>query len=176
MVAKTKTMRIGIAALALALAALGAVAGMLYALHVNGAALRATTQVFADRAAHEQTYSALSDALGETESARARVRSYVLHGEADTVTFLSEIDSLAGDVGVALNTTKLEVVPIEQSEYHALRITFEIEGGEEPVVRLISLLEALPYQSHVAQATLTRMPDGARAASTVLLSVLFQEE
>lgn len=149
-------------------------------LQQSGAALAETVQVFADDRAQEQARFAIARTLSETEAEREAVSAYVLHGDADTVRFLSEIDALADRVGVALVTEKLEVREAgKESAFAVLAITFGIEGSEARVIRMLSLLETLPYHSSVTEADLVRRPADATAgpsvASTVVLAVTFVE-
>lgn len=146
-----------------------------YLIQSTGASLTEMMRIFASEESQQQAHHELAEELERTASVRERVREYVLHGDADTVRFLSEVDELAVDVGVTLETDELAVQPGSDS-FKELAITLTIEGTEGAVVRMLSLLETLPYHSYIQRVDFSR--DAERtgyARSIVELAVTFVE-
>lgn len=85
-----------------------------------------------------------------------RLRSYVLLSEADAITFLSKVESLAAASGVSIRTVELKEEKINDPSFNELAATFSLRGENEAVERTIKLLEVLPYRSHIERLTLTR--------------------
>lgn len=170
----------------LALAGLSVILGigaLVYAgfvLEGLGAELTANMQLFADNAAREQEYRELQRTLANTEEERSALRSLVLHGNDDTVNFLSEIDELAAALGVTLITEELKVRSPEGAPFDQLDVTFAIEGPRAQTARLIELFESLPYHSYIRTLSVEYAQDETTGVSvmesTVILSVTMESE
>jgi len=147
-----KTKIVGISAIIYLLGALCAVAFMTIQVNRAGAELEDRVQVIANQLVLEQVFNDLADLVETTEDTRTELDSYLL-SEADTIEFLAEIERVGVEQGVSLDTSALTVVG--EGDDAELSIRFEITGSEPLVLRMIRILETLPYQSQLNTLRLT---------------------
>jgi len=149
-----RTRLIGIFSLVYLFVAASAVGWVVYEVGANGQELKDRVAAIADKNAKVKTYTEFSKLINETQEERAVLASYVLT-EDNTSSFLTEIESLAANVGVTLFTRSLEVDDKKGSSYDDLVIVFDVEGPEVLVKNLLSIFETLPYHSQVSSLTFT---------------------
>ena len=162
-----------IAAAGILAAALGALGFVSWFITQNGNALERDLQQFNDQEARQQEYRALERELVETKDERARLATLVLDGDEDTVTFLSEIDRVADELGLALVTEELVVQPNKDAPFNTLESTFRFEGSETAVFTMLRLLESWPYHGYVRDVEVNRLADSlpSQAEANALVTV-----
>ncbi len=163
-----KTFIIGILSLVYLLAASVVIALMLYEVSISGATLKERIAAIADNNAQVKAYTELSQLMADTQEERAQLQQYVLT-EDQTSRFLTDMEALGAQLGVALDTVSLEVDE-KKTTFSNLLISFSVEGEEEPVKRMLRILESLPYHSTVQSLSFSRETDGS-VKSTIALSV-----
>lgn len=114
----------------------------------------------------------LAPAPEDGENLQERLRSLVLLSESDTTTFLSVVEMTAASAGVSIRTAVLEEAKISDPKFKELSATFNIQGTNESVERMVKLLELLPYRSRVERLTLTRGELSSEALVVVRVSAL----
>ena len=82
--------------------------------------------------------------LQNTEEERSILQSLVLE-EDDIVDFLAEIETEARKLGVDLRTEQLDKTSGDQKTFADLNIVFEFKGSSTGVLRLLNMIELMPY-------------------------------
>jgi hypothetical protein len=154
-----RTQIVGIFALAYLAVAVSALGWVVYKVEINGQELEDRVAAIADKNAKVKTYTEFSKLIQETESERSELAGHVLT-EDRTSSFLTEIESLAANVGVSLFTRSLEVSDNKDGLFDDLVIVFDVTGPEVLVKNLLSILETLPYHSQVSSVTFTSGENG----------------
>jgi hypothetical protein len=154
-----RTQIFGIVALAYLVVAASALGWVAYRVEVNGQELKDRVDAIADKNAKVKTYTEFSKLIEETETERSLLASHVL-AEDNTSSFLTEIETLAANVGVTLFTRSLQVSDKKKSSFDDLVIVFDVTGPEVLVKNLLTILETLPYHSQVSSLTFTRGESG----------------
>lgn len=101
-----------------------------------------------------------------------RLRALVFRDESDTVAFLAHIDELGRQTGVIVSASELKSVKTSSAGFDHIAITLSLRGSPTGVDNMITLLERLPYHSHIEELTLTRMNGAAEAVVALVVSVL----
>lgn len=155
---KSLTFRLFILSILSLLVSAGSFAYMIYSINQDGLELQANLQALNDRSILEKEYYALQEVLLETADDRELLSHFVLEGEDGAVDFLSVIDQIAKDLSITLDTQLLAVEEVEGEALDDLKVVFEIEGEEREVMKLIQLVELLPYKSQIEDLSLVRKP------------------
>lgn len=148
-----RAQKLAIIALLAGLGSMGAFAGSLYYVYVQGVSLQARAQAVADHATQEQTYAQLAGLLESSAAERSELGTYILT-ESETIDFLAEIESLEAVGGTSINPDSLTVV--DGKEYNTLLVELTVEGQEPAVFAVVQILEQLPYVSYLNQITISR--------------------
>lgn len=150
------------------LAAVCALGFVLYKIDTAGKVLSDRVAAIADKNAKLKTYTQLDALMEETTAERSKLLEFVLT-ENKTSSFLTDIESLGASQGVALRTDSLEVAAGE-GLFDDLVVRFSLEGREDLVQKMITLLEMLPYHSQLTALEFSREKSGI-AKSTVELRI-----
>lgn len=165
---------VAIASACYLLAAVAALALIMYGIHTSSIALTERITAIADKHAKQKTYREFSALLKSTQEERAQLSTFVLT-EAQTSSFLTEIEQLGAHHGVELITDSLQVVEKEGS-FNDLSIKYSIEGREDLVQKMIVLLETLPYHSKINTLSFIREESGSTKSNVELLVTLSKYE
>ena len=106
----------------------------------------------AAQSAQEAALLRLQRTAQNTEEDRAELASYFLLRESDSISFLSEIESIAPSIGLGLETT--ELLQITQNNSNWIQATFVVIGARPQVQNFVQILENIPYVSHVTEVSL----------------------
>jgi Tfp pilus assembly protein PilO len=93
----------------------------------------------------QETVKSLLETLNETKEDRTSLIARIVK-EEEVIDLLSRIESLGRDERVALTTNALTVEPLNEM-FETLVVKLSAEGSYTAVVRTLTLLEYLPYQS-----------------------------
>lgn len=177
---KITNMHMPLIALLTLCAAAGAAGGTAYLVHEKGVELRVHEQERANTEAHREEYAALEELLAESADDRMYLQALILADQDDAVPFLSAVDRLADGLALELRAEKLEVREMKDEPFNVFAITFLLKGGEPAVIRMLTLLETLPYHSRIESAEFKRSRDELTgridAQSTVTLLLTIRKE
>lgn len=120
-------------------------------------ALAELTMTRAQAKAHQESLTALTRTLEETQEARDVLIAQILK-EEDVIDLLALIESLGGEQGVTFTTNSLTVEPVSDS-FEKLVVDMSVEGSYASVMHVLTLLENLPYQASVRRAHVSKSVD-----------------
>lgn len=120
-----------------------------------GAELTRQVQLMANQYAQEQMLAELTQLVEDTATDRGQLEQYLL-SETDTITFLADIERIGVQQGVELKTNSLAVS--EEDGTSILTAAFSITGPQSLVLRMLTILENLPYESKLTKLDLTHGP------------------
>lgn len=123
-------------------------------LRAQSNALVGALQTLANEAAVERAYTSLSEILDSSAVEREQIESYVVDGEAGTITFLTTVEDLAAQYGVELSGTTLETAEHETLGTPIIVVTFSFAGPRAGTEAYLMALETLPYASYLERASL----------------------
>ncbi|OHA20901.1 MAG: hypothetical protein A2849_01985 [Candidatus Taylorbacteria bacterium RIFCSPHIGHO2_01_FULL_51_15] len=107
-------------------------------------------------AAKESTNQSVKALIEETAPLLAELRGYMVEKEG-TVFFIELLEKEGESVGVSVDITSVEKVPLEgASKIEGLRVRLKGNSTWLGVVRFLGLLELLPYEARVEQAVISR--------------------
>jgi len=150
---------------------------LLWLVNQQGGDLLAAIQLIEDDRSVHATSQAILVAFEESKEERELLDSFVIKDDEDASAFLSLVETVALEQGVAISTEKLQVVPTEEGSFDNLSMTFNLQGPSENVKRVIALMETLPYQQRVVELTLRESVEentgleGVKARIHLLVSV-----
>ncbi len=131
----------------------------------TGQEMSAQAIILADNMAQEREVGDLSRLVDASFVVRSQLEEFVL-AEAETVNFLADIELIGNEQGVKLETSSLEVID-SGGEFPILLVDFSIIGYEKDALKMIKILENIPYHSELRSITFDRNPDNE---SLVLIS------
>ena len=105
-----------------------------------------------------------------TETVREELSSYFLP-EKETISFVAEIEGLAGAVGVSIETTALDIVRPPEGAAE-LKTGFVVEGSRAAVMNFMKALETLPYHSRIPTLRLENGGDGVWSGQVAVFVTL----
>jgi hypothetical protein len=88
-----------------------------------------------------------------SEAERAQLESYFLLRESDSISFLSEIESIAPTFNLDLETTGLQQVNEDNTNW--IQADFSVTGPRSVVQDFVKVLETIPYVSRVKSVRMT---------------------
>lgn len=130
-----------------------------------GEKLKSNVKVIADRFAQEKKYDELNELIVSTTQERENLTKYVL-SEDDAVTFLADIERVGAEQGVEFETNSLQVVEHPNAKDY-LEVKFSMTGSEVLVMRMLNILESLPYDSELAYLNLIRTDEETKLSVTL---------
>lgn len=148
----SETKFVGIVSLIFFMVAIGALVWVLLQINHGGDQLKTYTTTIANNAAEQKQFETLHDLVEKTADDRAALQQFLLTKDK-TVDLLAQIESIGQQQG-AIVTTKSLQVKSEKNSDEELVISFEVTGSQEAVMRMLKILETLPYHSTVQTASL----------------------
>lgn len=139
------TIRNGVIALVLFCVAGGAFGAMVYWVFEKGDQLTEQIDTLQAQRSQESSRYRLLRQVDATISDRAQIASYFLFKESESIDFLNQVESLAPQVGVALETDGLELVEEKGDQHQWIKVSFSFSGSYDSVERFIKILETMPY-------------------------------
>lgn len=141
---------------------------MVYYIFDQGSKLAVQIQVIEEERVQEASYIKLQRLTKETEEDRGLVKSYFLARESDSIDFLNQIEALAPEVGVSLETEGLRSMEGSSDVSEWIEATFSITGSGEKVKSFIKILENIPYVSRVTSVDLMTQSSSQWTADVVI--------
>jgi hypothetical protein len=142
------TKKYGFISLLILLISLSLFVLMIYQVEAQSKKLSEQVKIIVEQQSRETSFQQLQRQYTETAEEREILQSLFLEREGDNVDFLtqlSQIESLAQQVGVSLVTKRLELVDDKPNKTSNLRADFSFSGTEKQTHQFISVLENLPY-------------------------------
>ena len=143
--------------IALLLSSLSALGIFLHRLEVGKAAYRSMRTAEAEETARHTALASLVSTFEKTAAARATLGSHILT-EDGVINLLSLIETLGRESQVLLSTDELKVEPVN-AQFERLVATVSAEGSYASVIRVLELLEQLPYQATIETVNVTQDAD-----------------
>lgn len=103
-----------------------------------------------------------------SQTERAELASYFLLQEADYITFLSQVESLAPSLGISLETQQLQQVTRDNKNW--IETTFSVSGTRQNVQNFIQVLEDIPYVSRITSVSM-REGGGSQWVADIIIQV-----
>lgn len=121
---------------------------MFWIINQNGALLKEQLSTLNEQNKQEASLLRLQRLAEDTREEREKLGSHFLLRESDSIIFLSEIESLAPNIGLSLETKELKQV-VEKDKTTWIEVTFGATGARTDVENFIQILEIIPYVSRV---------------------------
>lgn len=119
----------------------------------NSQTLESQIAAVAAQNSQEAALIKLQKIAQSSEIEREELSSYFLLRESDSISFLSEIESLAPTMGVRLQTTDLKQVNQDEKEW--VEVSFNTGGRRDNVQNFINVLERIPYASRLIMVNMS---------------------
>ncbi len=126
----------------------------------KGDALATQSETIVNQRAFETQYQQLQSVVADTEAERVLLDSFILQDDADTIAFLTDIDEIAVRNNLMLETKRLSVEEMADSDFNVLKLEYEIEGFEKQVMNMIKVFETLPHHGYISKVTIDRKGAG----------------
>ena len=167
----TKTKKIFIISLIVALISIGVLAFFLYEIQKQGVRLEEQIAILTESNTKESAHLRLNRLVQETESERTELAASFFKDEGDSIMFLGEIETLASALGISLKTQELDKV-IDTEKRESIRMTFSYEGTKDTVFTFSKLMEVTPYHSEVESLSLLKLTNGNwQGTLTIVISI-----
>lgn len=123
--------------------------------HMQGQELTVQLATIAEQRAQESAALRLERLAEETVDERSTLQSYYLASEGESIDFLTEMETVvAPALGLSLFTESLQRVTVGEEEESWIEILFQAEGSRTQLIKLLTVLETIPYRSRVTQVQL----------------------
>jgi hypothetical protein len=111
----------------------------------QGQELTKQLDALGEQRAQEASYINLQRLADDSTEDRARLQSFFLRQESDSIDFLNRVETIAPSAGVALETNELKSLKEKDSEEEWVQASFSFSGSRENVQNFVQVLETLPY-------------------------------
>ncbi len=167
-----KTKQIFIIALVTSILTLGSLAFFFSRILVQGQLLQEQISILTDNNNKQSTSVRIKRLVLETEVERAMLAGSFFKDEGDSITFLSDIESLANKTGLELRTEALDKITDPETSREYIKTVFSYEGRKDLVYNFSELLENLPYHSYIDSLTLRQLTgNNWEGRVTVLITI-----
>lgn len=150
----SRTKIIALISISLFLLSLAAFGGVTFLLKKHKSTLEQERIAVADAEMQKKSLQDLLAIVDSSEGEREKMRSYILEDDR-IIDLLTLIGTLSKEQGVTYSTSNLAVSPIDDT-FETLALTVSVEGSFEKIMRVLSLLEALPQQSLITEVLFTK--------------------
>jgi phenylpyruvate tautomerase PptA (4-oxalocrotonate tautomerase family) len=114
------------------------------------------TTTLATEAAKQAVAHQITEVSSRTVAERAELQHYFVT-EKETISFITEIESLARSIGVTLETTSLDLTPATGKDPAILKTGFLVKGSQTDVTTFLQMMESLPYHSRIPTMDISRL-------------------
>jgi len=125
----------------------------------EGSKLETQMRIVGENKLLQEQYNSLLIAVDESKFEYEELNSYMLT-EDKTINFLSEIETLASDMGLQFSTDSLEVVPLPNPQFKSINLALKATGKRDDMVGFLTILETLPYYSRIDDLTFSEVSKG----------------
>lgn len=120
----------------------------------QGTVLQEQIKALEEQSTQEASLLRLKRIAEESTDDRALVGSFFLQQESDSIDFLNQIETLAPQVGVSLQTRGLDQINDKTTKTDWVEVSFTFSGSRASVQRFIEILETVSYISRVTNIEL----------------------
>jgi len=114
----------------------------------QGKELESQMEIVSKNRQLKERYDSLALMVDASRAEYDELASYLLT-ENNTINFLSEVETLAGTMGLELTTDALKVDPLPNPKYQGITLQLRVVGGHDDVITFLQILETLPYYSRI---------------------------
>jgi len=114
----------------------------------QGAELSVQIETLAAQRAQQDSFFRLQKTAEETKSERLQLQSYFLLKQSDSIDFLNNVENIAPQAGVELQTSNLDSVQDDDGS-DWIEVDFSFKGSRDRVKNFVQILEELPYVSRL---------------------------
>lgn len=107
----------------------------------------ALATTLAEQTSKQSVARTIATTIESTTQIREELSSYFLE-EKDTISFITEIEGLAGVLGITIETTALDMTKTDAGRQE-LKTGFAVKGNRLAVLRFMEAVETLPYHSRI---------------------------
>lgn len=154
------TLRNTIFSLLILLAAVAAFSFSAYFIKHKEQVLHGQIETLAKERQQDRFYADLQNVYEDSQEKRTALDTHLLMNEGSSIDILTWIEGQAPGAGVSLETNNLQKITDKETKSDWVEVSFTFSGERANVERFISVLERLPYVSH-----LTSLSFGARASN-----------
>jgi len=121
----------------------------------------------AEAEATKQLATTIEQTLTLSESDRAFLDTFFI-SERETIDFITQVEVLADQIGVGLETTQLAVSPPKDDAPSVLQIGFTAKGTYVAVAQFLAALETLPYHRTIPMSSIKKTSENEWEGSIAL--------
>lgn len=141
-------------------------------INARGAQLEQQILILTENNAKESASVRIKRLAQETEQERSILTKTFFANESESISFLSDMEQLARDIGLSLRTEELDKVGDVSIGGEQIKVTFVYTGSKSAVTRFSEMLEVIPYHSVVDSLTLRRQTGGSwEGRATINISI-----
>lgn len=167
-----KTKQIFIVALVTSILTLGSLGFFFSRILAQGQLLEEQISILTDNNNKQSTSVRIKRLVQETEVERSKLTASFFKDEGDSITFLSDIETLAKKTGLELRTEALDKITDPETSREYIKTVFSYEGRKDLVYEFSELLENIPYHSYVDSLSLRQLTNGVwEGRVTVLITI-----
>jgi len=144
-------------------------------IRLRGAQLEQQISILTENNSKESISVRIKRLVQETESQRLTLTNNFFTNESQSISFLSETEELARNLGLSLKTEALDKVVDPVGSEETVKIVFAYTGQKSTVLRFSEILEVIPYHSSVDSLVLRKQADGnweGRATISITINPL----
>lgn len=142
-----------------------ALMGLVWYLNAQAAELSSILYTIAEQNMVNDQYNSLSETVENSAADREALETVVIAGEAGVVAFLSEIDALAAQYNVELETSELKVNAEAGQMFKELALKVSVQGSQNGVNGFLESLEVMPYAKRITALRVSELTSGDGATT-----------
>lgn len=171
----TKTKKILITSIITASVTVGILVSFLVEIRSRGAQLEKQISILTENNSKESTSVRIKRLVQETEEQRQVLKNNFFANESQSISFLSETEKLARNLGLSLKTEALDKVVDPVTGTETIKIVFVFNGQKSTVQQFSEILEVIPYHSSVDSLSLRKQLNNnweGRATISIIINSL----
>ena len=149
--------------------------GLIYVIESDAEALKTQAREIAFREAEAEEQFETTRLLEETIDERAQLQEFVLT-EATIIDFITEIEAIAADLSLTFDTQRITAQEVKHGSFEGLTIDMTFNGPRARAATLLTLLEELPYHSHLENVAVTQSAGGEWNVNLTLFVTILQHD
>ncbi|MEM9336715.1 MAG: hypothetical protein AAGA35_02580 [Patescibacteria group bacterium] len=165
-----KTKSIGVVAILFFLGSAAAFSFAAYEIYQLGTSLEEEVNLVANNEALRRQATESNQLVEQTEAERNQLANFILT-EDETINFLAEIERVAFERGVRLQTTSLNLVERSGTDFDSLEASFSFSGSDRQVREIVSMFETIPYENVITTMELSFNQGQVSGTLELILSI-----
>lgn len=150
--------------------------GLVYLIEGNAIKLQERVGAIAYQKAQEEERYETERLLEETKEERDALSSFVLT-EGSVIDFITNIESIAGSLGLDFNTKSITPEETKKKNFDELSTQLSFSGSKPAVEKLVVVFETIPYHSYIRDLNV-RQSEGGRlwTVDMTLVVTIFEHD